>query len=186
MRSAIQQQLRLARRQYFTRLGRFYYPLLFVLLLVLANLASGWVQAAPLNQTVPGGTIPPGGTLPAPTPPTPGTGLVRVLHLAPLSSNIANTAVDICTQAGDPIAGFTDLVYLEQSGYQSLPAGVYDWTVERPGCGTVVLDLPAFTLQSGAALTLLIVGGGNQPLTSVLLVDRAGQIIVYLPIIAKA
>jgi len=87
--------------------------------------------------------------------------------------------------AGAPIAGFTGLVYLEQSGYQPLPVGPYDWTVATPGCGTIALDLAPFTLQSGTALTLLIVGGGNQPLTSVLLVDRGGQSFSYLPIIFK-
>ena len=169
-----------------TRWGRgFCYLLLFVFLLVLANQSAAWVEAAPRQQTVPGGTIPPGGTLPPPAPPTAGTGFVRVIHLAPFDSTIANTMVDICTEAGAPVAGFTGLVYLEQSGYQPLPVGPYDWTVETPGCGTVALDLPPFTLQSGAALTLLITGGGNQPLTSVLLVDRTGQGFFYLPLIAR-
>lgn len=185
MISAIRQRFPLMRRESY-RLGRgVCYLLLFVCLLVLASQADSWVKAAPLNQTVPGGTIPPGGTLPTPAPPTVGTGFVRVLHLAPLDPNIANTAVDICTQAGAPVTGFTGLVYLEQSDYQPLLVGQYDWAVETPGCGTVKLDLPPFTLQSGAALTLLIVGGGNQPLTSVLLVDRAGRTFFYLPIIVK-
>jgi hypothetical protein len=46
------------------------YLLLFVFLLVLAGQSTPWVNAAPMNQTVPGGTIPPGGTLPPPAPPT--------------------------------------------------------------------------------------------------------------------
>lgn len=180
-------------RQHFPLIGRisyansrrFAYLLAFGLLLVLARQSEAWVMAAPLNQTVPGGTIPPGGTLPAPPQPTLGAGLVRVLHLAPFDNTLANTAVDICTEAGDPVAGFTDLVYLEQSGYQALPSGSYDWTVSTPGCDAVVLDLPAFTLQSGAALTILIVGDDSQALTSVLLVDRLGQRGLYLPIILR-
>lgn len=185
MISVSRQQLAILRLEV-TRSGRgFCYLLLFVLLLVLANQSAAWVKAAPLYQTVPGGTIPPGGTLPPPAPATAGTGVVRVLHLAPFDANIANTAVDICTQAGAPIAGFTSLVYLAQSGYQPLPVGQYDWTVATPGCGTIALDLAPFTLQSGTALTLLIVGGGNQPLTSVLLVDRGGQSFSYLPILFK-
>jgi hypothetical protein len=162
----------------------FSYPLLFLLLVALAGLSGDWSDAA-LGQTVPGGTIPPGGTLPAPPTPTPGAALVRVLHLAPFDSDLANTAVDICTQTGDPVAGLTDLVYLAQSGYITLPPGQYDWTVSTPGCGIVALDLPAFALQPGMVLTLLVVGGGNQPLSSVLLVDRAGQSYLYLPIVAK-
>ena len=185
MISAIRQPFRFVRRASY-RFGRaICYLSLFVFLLVLAGQSAPWVNAAPLHQTVPGGTIPPGGTLPPPAPPAVGTGFVRVIHLAPFNNNIANTAVDICTQAGAPVAGFTNLVYLEQSGYQPLPVGSYDWTVETPGCGTVALDLPPFTLQSGAALTLLITGGGNQPLTSVLLVDRTGQGFFYLPLIAR-
>ncbi|MEZ4727438.1 MAG: hypothetical protein R3E79_09920 [Caldilineaceae bacterium] len=181
MRSAIHQQLPLVRRY---PLRGFSFALLFVLLLALANLSGRWVDAAPLHQTLPGGTIPPGGTLPAPPTPTAGTGLVRVLHLAPFDSDVENTAVDICTESGDPVDGLTDLVYLEQSGYIPLPPGEYDWTVATPGCDTVALDLPPFTLQSGTVLTLLVVGGDNQPLSSVLLVDRGGlQYFVYLPII---
>lgn len=167
------------------RFGRFVYPLLFLLLLALANASGSWVDAAGLDETVPGGTIPPGGTLPAPLTPAPGTALVRVLHLSPFNSVIANTAVDICTQANAPVVGLTGLVYLEQSGYLTLTPGVYDWKVSTPGCGTTLLDLPAFTLQSGTVLTLLFVGGDNQPFSSVLLVDRGGvQSTLYLPLIA--
>lgn len=185
MISANRQRCLLTRCELY-RLGRgLCYVLLFVLLLVLAGQSGSWINAASLKQTVPGGTIPPGGTLPPPAPPTAGTGLVRVLHLASANGTIPNPAVDICTQAGAPVPGFTGLVYLTQSGYQPLPAGPYDWTVATPGCSTAVLDLPPFILQSGAALTLLIVGGGNQSLTSVLLVDRAGQTAFYLPIIVK-
>jgi len=181
MRSTIQRQFQWALRYH---AGRFSYALLFLLLLALANLSGSWVNAAPLSQTVPGGTIPPGGTLPAPPTPTAGTGLVRVLHLAPFESDVENTAVDICTESDEPVDGLTDLVYLEQSGYISLPPGEYDWTVATPGCDTMLLDLPPFTLQPGTVLTLLIVGGDNQPLSSVLLVDRGEvQYYVYLPLI---
>lgn len=183
MGNAIHQQGQEGRRAAF---GRLSYALLFLLLLGLANLPGSWVNAAMLTQTVPGGTIPPGGTLPAPPDPTPGSGLVRVLHLAPLATAIANTAVDICTQAGAPVTGLTGLVYLAQSGYIALTPGVYDWVVSTPGCTTVVLDLPPFTVKAGGALTLLLVGGGNQPPTSVLLVDREeGAFAVNLPLIYR-
>lgn len=164
---------------------RLRYLLLFALLVVLASLSGRWVGGTALAETVPGGTITPGGTLPAPPMPTAGTGLVRVIHLAPFNATVANTAIDICTQSGNPVAGLTGLVYLAQSGYITLAPGLYDWTVGAPGCGTVALDLPAFTLQPGMVLTLLVVGGGNQPLSSVLLVEQAGQQLLYLPLIAK-
>lgn len=171
------------RRGYIVR--RLGYPFLFGVLVVLASLSGQWFDGPVLAQTVPGGTIPPGGTLPAPPTPTPGTGLVRVIHLAPFDNTVADTAVDICTQSGDPVTGLTGLVYLAQSGYVALSPGEYDWTVATPGCGTVALDLPAFTLQPGMVLTLLVVGGGNQPLSNVLLVEQEGQQLLYLPLIAK-
>lgn len=171
------------RRGYAAR--RFSYPLLFCLLVILAGLSGQWVGDTAFAQTVPGGTITPGGTLPPPPTPTPGAALVRVIHLAPFDSNVAATAVDICTQSGNPVTGLTGLVYLAQSGYLTLPPGPYDWTVATPGCGAVKLDLPAFTLQPGMVLTLLVIGGGNQPLSSVLLVEQAGQAYFYLPLIAK-
>lgn len=165
---------------------RLAYLLLFCLLLVLAGLSSQWGGiGTAAAQTVPGGTITPGGTLPPPPTLTAGTGLVRVIHLAPFDNTIADTAVDICTGNNTPVTGLTNLAYLEQSGYIPLSPGPYDWTVATPGCGTVVLDLPAFTLQPGMVLTLLVVGGGNQPLSSVLLVEQSGQAYLYLPLIAK-
>ena len=166
-------------------LRRISYPLLFGLLVVLASLSGQWMDGTVFAQTVPGGTITPGGTLPAPPTPAPGSALVRVIHLAPFDNTVADTAIDICTQSGNPVTGLTDLVYLEQSGYITLPPGVYDWTVAAPGCGAVVLDLPAFTLQPGMVLTLLVIGGGNQPLSSVVLIEQAGQTYVYLPLIMK-
>jgi len=165
---------------------RFSYLLLFLLLVTLAGLSSLWTDGIVLGQTTPPGTIPPGGTLPPPPIPAAGTGLVRVLHLAPFDPVVANTAIDICAAVGDPVAGLTDLVYLEQSGYIALPAGTYDWTVGTPGCATEVLDLPAFTLSSGTVLTLLVIGGDNQPLSSFLLVDRTDETTkVYLPLIGR-
>lgn len=167
------------------RLRRISYPLLFGLLVTLASLSGQWLDGTVFAQTVPGGTITPGGTLPAPPTPAPGAALVRVIHLAPFDNTVADTAVDICTQSDNPVTGLTDLVYLAQSGYITLAPGLYDWQVAAPGCGAMLLDLPAFTLQPGMVLTLLVIGGGNQPLSSVVLVEQAGQTYLYLPLIAK-
>ncbi|MDQ3249838.1 MAG: DUF4397 domain-containing protein [Chloroflexota bacterium] len=135
------------------------------------------------------GTIPPGGTVPGGTLPVPGAnqGLVNVIHLAPFDPVIANTSVDVCTQTGTPVAGATGLVYLEQSGYLTLPAGTYDWKVTFPGCGSTVVDIAPFTLFDQSVLTLLIIGDGvKQPFSTVLLVQNGGlSQRLYLPIIAK-
>ncbi|MEZ4860002.1 MAG: DUF4397 domain-containing protein [Caldilineaceae bacterium] len=168
-------------------LRRVLYGILFVVILGLSSwhmLATRTTANAASNETLPGGTIPPGGTLPEPPPANPQAGLVRVIHLAPFATEVSATAVDIC-DGGAPVAGLTGLVYLEQSGYVTLAPNTYTWTVATPGCTATQLTLPPFTLRAGTILTLLIVGGGNQPLTSVLTVDEAGQAsFVYLPFIA--
>lgn len=124
---------------------------------------------APLN-----GTIPPGGTIPPPDVDLL-NGQIRVVHLAPIDGDIANTAVDICTEAGAPITGFTGLTYLTQSGYLTFPAQAYDWKVATPGCVTTLVDIPPFMLNAGGVVTLYIVGdGANQPLATVLSIENLG------------
>jgi hypothetical protein len=132
----------------------------------------------------PGGTIPPGGTVPPPVS-DPTQGQVRVLHLAPLATDIADTAIDLCDVEDVPVVGLSGLVYGENSGFLPFAAGAYDWYVGSPGCNAELLDLPPFLLGPDSAVTLLIVGGANgQPLNSILTVDRVGQIYgIYLPLI---
>jgi len=136
-------------------------------------------QSAPRSLAVPtlapgGGTIPPGGTVPPPAN-DPLHGQVRVIHLAPFSPSVANTAVDVCNASNAPIAGFTNLRYLWQSGYVTFDPGNYDWTVGTPGCGSTLIDIPPFSLARGSVLTIYIVGDGtNQPLTVVISVDQFG------------
>ncbi len=158
------------------------YLLLFLLLTAIAIFYS---SNQPVNaQAGTNGTIPPGGTIPAPQPDA-AQGQVRVLHLAPIAADLNDTAVDICTEIGEPVAGLTGLVYLETSGYQLLPPGSYDWFVGTPGCATMLLDLPPFLLARGSVSTLLIVGGANgQELNSIFVVDLLGQVYQrYLPIV---
>lgn len=132
----------------------------------------------PPGGTIPPGTIPPGGTVPPAI-----AGQIRVIHFAPFDSNIAATVVDICTEDNQPIAGFTNLVYRSETGYQNFVPGTYDWKVTLPGCGATVVDIPPFTLFKGAMLTLNIIGDGvSQPLTTILAVDDLGfPFSLYLP-----
>jgi hypothetical protein len=119
-------------------------------------------------------TIPPGGTVPPP-PIDLIHGFIRVVHAAPFAPNVNDTAIDICDANNTPVPGLTGLTYLTQSGYLPFPPGAYDWYVGTPGCGQQLFDIPAFNLFRDAALTLLILGDGtNQPLTTVLTVDRGG------------
>jgi hypothetical protein len=130
------------------------------------------------------GTIPPGGTVP-PAPIDFIHGFVRVVHAAPFAADVNDTAVDICDENDNPISGLTGLLYLTESGYLPFAPGSYDWYVGAPGCASQVVDIPPFNLFVNAALTLYIVGdGANQPLTTVLSVDRAGlDLVMHLPLI---
>lgn len=163
------------------------YLILFILLTAIALFYSNnqAVNAqAGNNGTNSQGTIPPGGTIPAPQPDI-ALGQVRVLHLAPIAVDLNDTEIDICTESGDPVAGFAGLVYLENSGYQLFSPGSYDWFVGTPGCATELLDLPPFLLAPGGASTLLVVGGANgQPLNSLFVIDLLGRMHQrYLPIV---
>ncbi len=163
------------------------YLFLFILLTAITILYANNQQVnaqVGLNGTTPHETIPPGGTIPAPQPDLT-QGQVRVLHLAPIAVDLNNTEIDICTESGEPVAGFTGLVYLDNSGYQLLPPASYDWYVGTPGCTTMLLDLPPFLLAPSTVATILIVGGANsQPLSSTLVIDQLGWIYQrYLPIV---
>jgi len=131
-----------------------------------------------------GSTIPPGGTVPGGTvPPSPaGQGQVNVIHLA-----ASTQTMDVCTQAGTPVTGATNLNYLEQSGYLTLPVGNYDWKVTTPGCSATLVDLAPFTLFEQAVLTIVIIGdGADQPFSSVVLVQNGGlSLRQYAPIVAN-
>ena len=151
---------------------------LFLLLMVLGALHQR-VQAEGESNTVP-----PGGTI-SPAPHDGINGFVRVVHAAPFAQSNANTTVDICDENDQPIPGLTGLAYLDQSNYLPFAPGSYDWYVGTVGCGSSVVDIPAFNLFLDAALTIYILGDrSNQPLTTVLSVDRRGfDKINYLPLL---
>lgn len=161
------------------------FMLLFALLLALASASwrSGSVKA---DSSVENGTVPPGGTIPPGTVPPLETGQIRVIHLAPFDPDVANTAVDICTEANLPVTGFTNLVYLTETGLQTFAAGNYDWKVSKPGCGATIVDIAPFTLFAGGRLTLQIIGDGtNQPISTVLIVEDLGLTHIYYLTIVK-
>jgi hypothetical protein len=166
------------------------FKFVFVGLLLLAGFSlaqTSKAQMAPASNLAPlNGTIPPGGTIPPPEIDL-FNGQIRVVHVAPFDADIANTAIDICTETNTPVTGFTGLTYLSQSGYLTFPAQAYDWKVATPGCGATLVDIPPFNLHAGGVVTLYIVGdGANQPLTTVLSIEVLGLgEIRYLPIIAQ-
>ena len=161
---------------------RYFFVALFAMLITLAGFSLLSQQASAAGTIPPGGTVPPGGTLPPAN-----QGQVNIIHLAPFSTVLANTAVDVCTEANVPVTGATNLHYLEQSGFLNLPAGSYDWKVTQPGCGATIVDLAPFVLGDQGRITLLIIGDGvNQPVSSLLLVQSMGLMHVYLPLISKS
>jgi hypothetical protein len=111
-------------------------------------------------------------------------GLLNVIHAAPIDSDINNTALDLCNTADDAkVSG--PLLYGEQTGYQSLDMGAYDWCVAAAGnCGSSLFDIPTFEIRAGTRFSLVIYGGANgQPLATVLIVEDAGKAVRLLPII---
>jgi len=168
---------------------RYLFIAMFAMLLVFAgfSMISQQVSAAstiPVGGTVPpGGTIPPGGTV----PPLPAAlqGQINIVDEA-----FSTTGVDVCTKTNIPVTGATNLHYQDQSGFLTLPAGVYDWkvTAANSNCGTTLVNIPPFTLSAQGVLTLFITGDGstNQPFNTVLIVQNLGLFLkLYLPLITQ-
>lgn len=132
-----------------------------------------------------GGTLPPGGTVPPPPPTDVTRGFVRVVHAAPFAPVVADTAVDICDATNTPVSGLSGLVYLSATDYLPFAPGFYDWYVGEPGCTAQVVDIPEFRLFPDTVVSLYILGDNdNQPVTTILNVDRAGLNRTYhLPIV---
>jgi hypothetical protein len=83
-----------------------------------------------------------------------GMGAVQVAHAAPIASDLAETAVDICTADGQSVVA--GLQY-SQAQTLMLPAASYDLSVAAPGtnCETVLLDLPVLDLAAGTATSVM-------------------------------
>lgn len=151
-------------------------------LLALAGFFVQPAMADDAGSTVPGGTVPPGGTIPLPLLST-----VKVIHSAPFAIDVADTAVDICTEDDLPVAGLSNLVYLDQAS-TILTSGNYDWKAAEAGtdCANTVIDIAPFRVDSGAEYLLLLTGdGANQPLDSLFVTLTAGTPDTYLPIIFR-
>jgi hypothetical protein len=112
------------------------------------------------------------------TPPT-DTAKVRITHLAPFTSSVAATAVDICNDATDtPI--ISGLQFLSTTGYLNLPPAAYDLSVAVAGtdCATTALDLPAFRLRTGQ--TAEVIARGLLPSTALATADASLDLGVYI------
>ena len=161
---------------------RYLFIAMFAMIVVLAGFSMFSQHVSAAGTLPPGGTVPPGGTTP---PPAALQGQVNVVDQA-----LSTTAVDVCTESNVPVTPATNLNYQQQSGFFTLPAGEYNWkvTAANSNCATLIVDIPPFTLNPQAVLTLFITGDGstNQPFNTVLVVQNLGLFLkVYLPLIAK-
>ena len=108
------------------------------------------------------------------------TGKLRITHLAPFAATANGTKVDICTQAGDPVTGLTNIPYKATTGYLALPAALYDLKVAASGtdCGVVAIDLPPFALRVGQVVDVFAVGAQVTPV-----VEAAGAAAIPVQVI---
>ncbi|MBI1294146.1 DUF4397 domain-containing protein [bacterium] len=94
------------------------------------------------------------------TAPTAGNAKLRITHLAPFANTLDGTRVDVCTEAGQVVAGLTGVPYKASSGYFELPAGDYDLKVTAAGsnCATTLIDVPSVRLAEGSVTEVVAIG----------------------------
>lgn len=122
------------------------------------------------------------------TAPPPFFGKVRIVHVAPLDNSSLNTEVAIVDQTGRAIdPSFNGLTYRDASAYITLPAGEYDWRANVLSNANVI-DLDPFMLNSGAIVTIYILGDGAsfQP-AGLLVINELGNPVrdLYLPMMIE-
>ncbi|MFN3981293.1 MAG: DUF4397 domain-containing protein, partial [Caldilinea sp.] len=95
-------------------------------------------------------------------PPTAGNAKVLIGHYAPFAATVPATAVDICNDATNSVV-FPAVPYGVNSGYQSLPAGIYDLSIALPGtnCAQKALDLPPLQFNAGKVYDAFAIGKSN-------------------------
>ncbi|MEA3438839.1 MAG: DUF4397 domain-containing protein [Chloroflexota bacterium] len=74
---------------------------------------------------------------------------LRIVHAAPIASDLENTRIDICTHEGTIFEGLSNIPYKYFTDpYLEIDAGNYDLYVTEPGsnCQDVLFDIPAFGL----------------------------------------
>lgn len=120
-----------------------------------------------------------------------GSGYLRVGHLAPFDSTLANTAVDIYDDISNT-AILTDVVYGAITNYMPMAPGTYDLSIRLASDGTTVLDLRTVDIADGDYVTAIAAGdGANQPLDVYAIAGMGDlpSLLVYkyfLPIIIAA
>lgn len=97
--------------------------------------------------------------------PTAGNVKIRVVHAAPFSNVLANTAVSVRTEAGAIVNGLGSVQFAQESGFFEVPAGTYDLKIATPDGATTLINPAPVSLPAGTIVSLFAVGdGSNQPL----------------------
>jgi hypothetical protein len=139
------------------------------------------VGAADPGTTVPG-TVPPGTVPPIPSlEPS-----VTFVHAASFNADVALTAVDVCTDAGQVVAGLDNVVYGQARTLYFNPAS-FDWKIARAGtnCTDVLVDIAPFGLGYGAVKVLVFAGDGStQPLGLIDVFAREGGRALFMPFVS--
>ena len=116
--------------------------------------------------------------------PADGMAGLRIVHVAPFTSTLAATAVNVVAEDGEPFTDVEGLTYKGVTEFMDVSPGLYDLAVTDPD-GMVLLDIAPFSLVAGQSVTVFIVGDvTNQPLGVVIPGLDLGTVI-YLPIVFR-
>ena len=97
---------------------------------------------------------------------------VAVIHAAPFSAELENTAVDIAINGN---VTFTNVLFADFVDYTELPAGNYTIDIFPVGASEPAIS-GEFSLEDGIFYTVAAIGNGtDQPLELLALVDNGGQ-----------
>lgn len=97
--------------------------------------------------------------------PASGFAKIRIVHAAPFADSLPATEVSIRDDAGNVIAGLTNVPFGAESGFIQVPAATYDLQVATPDGATTLIDIAPVALNDGDVLTVFAVGDViNQPL----------------------
>lgn len=117
--------------------------------------------------------------------PEEGMARLRIVHVAPFTSTLEATAVNVVAEDGEPFTEVTDLMYKGVTEFVDVSPGVYDLDVVSPDDGTVLLDIDPFRLFAGDSVTVFIVGDGVNQALDVLIPALRIENVIYMPLILK-
>lgn len=99
------------------------------------------------------------------TAPSAGNVKIRIVHAAPFSNVLADTAVSVSTEAGEFISGLASFRFAQNSGFFEAPAGTCDLKIATPDGATTLINPAPGALPAGTIVSLFAVGDRtNQPL----------------------